>query len=325
MRFQGGTSTGKRRAAEQPFQRQPAGAQLAQHQHGRPLRARVRSSCFAGRGVIDVGVAMLQQVDARLAGQTGRPAPGSRAPARRRAPAARRVSRWSRAAGRAPARHRRHRRRATTARPCGRPRASARPPRRGPAQLLMTNRRCSSAAVVGAAIDVARREAAQRRAGQGPADGVGQAVGRQRARRHHGHHAALGQQRRAIGLLGLARRAERHQHGTIGAAQGLDGGVVAGLGDRQRRVASSVVKSAPRRLDDDPLPSPWRARRGPAPACSRRPAVARSGRPAPSCGRAGDGGLEQRRADGAAAHRDDDFVLAFGALASPCARSRSAT
>ena len=37
MRFQGGTRTGKGRGAEQPFERHAAGAEFAQHEHGRPL------------------------------------------------------------------------------------------------------------------------------------------------------------------------------------------------------------------------------------------------------------------------------------------------
>ena len=42
-------------------------------------------------------------------------------------------------------------------------------------------------------------------------------------------NAAFDQYTRAVGLLRLARRAERHQHGPVGKAERLDHGVVAGL------------------------------------------------------------------------------------------------
>ena len=116
----------------------------------------------------------------------------------------------------------------------------------------------------------------------------------------------------AVGLLGLAIGGEGHQHGAVGAAQGLDHGVVAGLGDRERGVAKQRREVGTRRFDDDAFLA---GERGPVLcrqvlAQQQSPGAVGQRRLRPR----GDGGLEQRRADGAAAHRDDDLILAFGAL-----------
>ena len=143
-----------------------------------------------------------------------------------------------------------------------------------------------AATVAGRAARIDRREAADRRTGPGlvdrPPPGVAgdEIVGRARQRTMPRSTSTRG----AVGLLGLARRAERHQHGAIGMAERLDHGVVAGLRDRERRVAQQGREVGTRRLDDDAVARRRRERRAfgvrhvrpdqQAPACDRPAASA---------------------------------------------------
>ena len=256
-----------------------------------------------------MGVAVLRAGRRPARRRGDRPAPAWRAPARPRAPAApvvRDGARDSRSSAgpESAASSSRHHSSAVRPASCQRAASSSR------ACQAAHSRRFSKASGGGTAIGVAGRETAQRGAGQGPPDGIGQALGRQRARRHDGHHAALGQQRRAIGLLGLARRAEGHQDGAVGAAQGLDDGVVAGLRDRERRIGQQRGEVGPRRFDDDAVRRPCERRalglrhvrtdqQAPCPIGQRRLRPRR------------EGGVQQRRADRAAARRHDDVAAAF--------------
>ena len=214
---------------------------------------RARSSCLRPARMIDVGIAVLKQVDAGLGGEARRPGPASRAPARRPAPAASSVSRWS-----------------ASSRSSAGPASAASSSRHHSSAVRPASRQCASSSLerLPAAHDatiwlqrrdrgrpaprIDRREAADRRTGPGrgrrqrPASRGDSVVGR-----HGSDHAALDQHAGTVGLLGLARGAEGHQHGAVGMAQRLDHGVVAGLGDRQRGVAQQGREVGARRLDDD--------------------------------------------------------------------------
>ena len=209
MRFQGGTRTGStagpnsRSSASQPVPSSPStimagrcGAELG--------------LLFAGRGMVGMGVAVLQQIDAGSPARDARPAPASRLPGRSRAPAARRGCAAASAGGRAPAWRRPHRRRATTGSACGRHRASAPVPRRSRPRRSCAAFDATSAAVAAAPL---RSQGGKLRI-DGPrrarSTAAASAVGRQlSAGRHDDQMPRSASQRRAIGLLGLARRAER--------------------------------------------------------------------------------------------------------------------
>ena len=282
MRFQGGTSTGKGRVAEQPFERHASRCPARPAPAWPAARCRARSSCRRRRGVIDVGVAMLKQVDARLAGQTvgqGRRR-RRRHDGERQRHAAVAMDRQQPLERRR--RHRRHRRRATTARPCGRPRAQRAASSERSAQVLMWPTGDAIAPTVAGPPSTSHGGKLR---SDGPASARPTASARLCADSVPGGTTATmprsARASGAVGLLGLALGGEGHQHGAIGAAQRLDHGVVAGLGDRERGVAQQRREVGARRLDDDALPR-RRARPGPAPAGSRPPAIARCGRPAPS-------------------------------------------
>ena len=201
----------------------PAGAELAQHQHGRPVRAEL--ALLLARQAHD------WRGRSRAAARSTPGSPASRAASAavgvRRHDRQRQRHRRCRAATRAAVerrrRCRRHRRRATTARPsrpASRQRASS--VVEGTARRSCQPSGCSAATVAAAAARVA---AAGSCGSRGRPSARSMAAARRRRRQRLGRHDCTrprsASRLRAIGLLGLARRGERHQHGAVGVAQGL--------------------------------------------------------------------------------------------------------